>query len=306
MNERGLTLVELLVTAAMSLLVFGLVGTTLVAYQHGTKRTTSQNDSQDQARAAIDLIVRELRNVASSRTAPTLIEGAGAHDLIFQTIDDAAPASGSQNKTGVKRVRYCIPPDPAPGSASREVLVKQTETWTTAAAPANPWPISAVCPSTPTSLPTGASVTTSNLALNVTNRFAGSSRTAFTFNSATLSQVTTVGVDLLVDVSTNQPPAETELRGAAFLRNQNQAPVVAFTPTSTGAGHVLLNGGGSSDPDGQQLSFKWFKVVGTTATPIGTTGLLDWAPGPGTYSVRLQVTDPGGLSSALTQTVTVS
>lgn len=310
MNERGFTMIELLVGITMSLGVFGLVGTSLVAYQADAGRSTRQNESQDQARVAIDRIVRELRDVASSRTTPTLIESAGAHDIVFQTISNTAPASGSQNPTSVTRMRYCLPPDPAPGAPAKEVLVMQRETWTTAAVPANPWPITAgvstSCPSTPASLPAGASVSTSVLAEDVMNRYAGAARPAFTYDSATLSQVTTVGIDLFVDVSPTQAPDETELRSAAFLRNQNQAPVVSFTANATGGGHVLLNGGGSSDPDNQQLAFKWSKVVGGTPTVIGSTGLIDWAPGAGVYSVRLEVTDPGGLTSTETRTVVVS
>lgn len=310
MNERGLTMVELLVTVAMALVVFALVGTSLVAYQNDATRSTRQNDSQDQARTAIDRIVRELRNVASSRTTPSLIEGAAPYDLVFQSIGASPPSSGSDNKIGLSRVRYCLPPDPAPGSATKQVVIRQVETWTSAATPPNPWPItggiSTACPSTPGSIPAGGSVATASLAEHVMNRVAGANRPAFTYDSATLGQITTVGINLFVDDSRALPPAETSLRSAAFLRNQNQAPVATFLPTSTGNGHVLLNGGGSSDPDNQQLSYQWFKVVGGTSTTIGSTGLLDWSPGPGTYTVRLQVTDTGGLIGTQTQTVVVS
>lgn len=310
MNERGLTMVELLVTTAMALVVFGLVGTSLVAFQNDSKTSTRRNDSQDQARTAIDRIVRELRNVASSRTAPSLIEGAGAYDLVFQAIGPTTPAGSSLNKTGLIRVRYCLPPDPAPGSSTRQVVIRQQESWTTVAAPVNPWPISGststTCPLAPASVPAGASVTTATLAGNVTNRRAGANRPAFTYDSVTLSQVTSVGIGLYVDEDPKLAPVETSLRSAAFLRNQNQAPVAQFTPTATGAGHVLLNGGGSSDPDNQAITYQWFKVVGTTSTSIGTTGLLDWAPGAGTYTVKLLITDSGGLSNTQTQTVVVS
>lgn len=310
MNERGFTLVELLVGITVSLVVFGLVGTSLVAYQKDAGRSTRQNNSQDQARLAIDRIVAELRDVASSRTAPTLIEGAGPHDLVFQTVGATAPLSGSLNPTGVTRMRYCLPPDPSPGNADKEVLIMQTQTWTTAAVPPNPWPItsgvSTSCPTTPGSLPAGTSISTSALAEDVMNRFAGATRPAFTYDSSSLSQITTVGVDLFVDVSPTLAPDETELRSAAFLRNQNQAPVVSFTANPTGGGHLLLNGGGSSDPDNQQLTFKWFEVVGGTPTEIGSTGLLDWATVAGPHIVRLEVTDPGGLTSTLTREEPVS
>lgn len=306
MNERGFTLVELMVAMTMSLIVFGLIGTSLVAYQKNSARTTRQNDSQDQARIAIDRIVRELRNVAGLRATPTLIESAGPYDIVFQTVGRTAPAGGSANSTGTQRVRYCLPADPAPGAASKEVLIVQTQTWTTATAPANPWPVSGgvspTCPSTPS----GGSVTTARLAESVTNRYAGEDRPAFTFDSTTLSQITSVGINLFVDGDVNQSPEEIQLRSAAFIRNQNQPPVASFTASPTGAGHVLLNAGASSDPDNQPITFKWYRVNGTTRTQIGTSGLLDYAPGAGTYSIELEVTDSGGLVSKQTKTVVIS
>ena len=305
-GERGFSLVELLVAVSLSLAVFGIVATALVAYQNDAQRATRQSDSQDQARTAIDRVVRELRNVASSRIGPSLIERTGAYDLVFQTISTTAPAAGSGNAAGVARVRYCLPPDPSPGSAANQVMYAQTESWTGASVPPNPWTATSPCPSAPGSLPAGASISTTRLAEHVMNRRAGASRPAFAYDSTTLSQITTIDVDLFVDGNPDLPPGETELRGAAFLRNQNQAPVAAFTANATGNGHVLLNGGGSSDPDNQRLTLAWFKVAGGTRTPIGTAGLLDWAPGPGTYTVELQVTDTGGLTSTASQTVAVS
>ncbi len=126
----------------------------------------------------------------------------------------------------------------------------------------------------------------------MTNRYAGAARPAFTYDSTTLSAITAVGIDLFVDVNTTAQPGESELKGSAFLRNQNQAPVASFTSSPTGAGHVLLNGGGSSDPDNQSMTYAWFRT--DTGAQIGTGGLLDWAPGAGTYTVRLEVTDSGG------------
>jgi prepilin-type N-terminal cleavage/methylation domain-containing protein len=305
MSERGFTMIELLVAVTLSLVVFGLVGTTLVAYQNDAQRSTRQNDSQDRARLAIDRIVSELRDAASSRAIPSLVEAAGPYDLVFQTIG-SPPAGGSQNPTGLIRMRYCIPPDPAPGTAAREALFMQTQSWSGSSAPANPWAGGATaCPSSGPP-PTGSSISTTKLAAGVMNRFEGRDRPAFSYDSADLSQITTIGFDLFIDVDPDQAPDETELRSAAFLRNQNQAPVASFTATATGGGHVLLNGGGSSDPDNQQLTYEWFRMVGATPTPIGATGLLDWAPGAGSYEVRLTVTDSGGLATSVTETVEVS
>ena len=141
----------------------------------------------------------------------------------------------------------------------------------------------------------------------MTNRYAGADRAAFTYDNASLAAIATIGVNLFVDVSPTQAPPEAELTSAAFLRNQNQAPAASFTDTATGAGHVLLNAGGSSDPDNQPLSFKWTQVTGGGESTIGSTGLLDWVPstGPGQYTIKLQVTDSGGLVGTEVRTVTV-
>jgi prepilin-type N-terminal cleavage/methylation domain-containing protein len=303
MNEQGFTMVELLVATAMSLVVLALVGTSLVAYQNDTQTSTRRNDSQDIARTAVDRLVSELRNVASSRTAPNLVEVAAPYDLVFQTITSSPPASGSLNSAGIARVRYCLPPNPSAGNTGQQVLIKQTETWTSATAPTNPWPLtggaSTACPSAPSSLPGGTSITTTRLVEHVTNRIGGADRAAFSVDDADLTRISTVGVNLFVDADPKLPPVETSLRSSAFLRNQNQAPLPSCVATPTGGRHVLLNGGGSSDADNQQLSYEWFRVDGATTTKIGSVGLVDWtAPTSGvSYTFRLRVTDTGGLSA---------
>jgi hypothetical protein len=301
-------MIELLVGASLAIAIFVLIGTALTQYQANAQKTTRKNDSQDAARTAIDRIVQELRDGTSTRTSPTLIEGAGPYDLTFQTVDGTAPAGTSANKGAITRVRYCLPPDPAPGSKATEILVAQKQTWTTATPPANPWAESGgnfpACPFTPASLPAGSAITTTTLVQDVTNRYAGASRPAFTYDNTTLGAITSVGISLFIDVNTVAQPGESQLSSSAFLRNQNQAPLASFTSSPTGAGRVLLNGGGSSDPDNQAMTFAWFRV--DTGAQIGTGALLDWAPGAGTYQVRLEVTDAGGQTGSFVGTVTVS
>lgn len=307
-DERGFTMIELLVGASLAIALFVLVGTALTQYQANAQKTTRKNVSQDSARTAIDRIVREIRDGASTRTGPTLIEGAGPYDLTFQTVDGTIPAGFSANRNAITRVRYCLPADPAPGSKATEILVSQKQTWTTATPPANPWAASGgtfpACPFTPGSLPAGSAITTTTLVQDVTNRYAGTDRPAFTYDSTTLSAITAVGIELFVDINTVAQPSESTLKGSAFLRNQNQAPVASFTSSPTGAGNVLLNGGASSDPDNQSMTYAWFRT--DTGEQIGTGGLLDWAPGAGTYTVRLEVTDSGGQIGSIQQQVTVS
>jgi len=65
---------------------------------------------------------------------------------------------------------------------------------------------------------------------------------------------------------------------------------------------VTLNGSGSSDPDGDALSYVWKDQNGKT---IGTTANVQLTLAQGTYSFTLTVTDPGNLSSTATTSVTV-
>ena len=71
---------------------------------------------------------------------------------------------------------------------------------------------------------------------------------------------------------------------------------------STGA-TVSLNGTGSSDPDGDTLSFSWTD----NGTVIATSAMANVKLAPGTHSIVLTVNDGhGGISATTAQTVTVN
>lgn len=80
----------------------------------------------------------------------------------------------------------------------------------------------------------------------------------------------------------------------------NRAPTAVATanPTSgTAPLTVTVNGTGSSDPDGDTLSYSWdLDGDGTFGERTGPTATWTYNTG-GTVNVRLKVTDPGGLSS---------
>jgi len=86
---------------------------------------------------------------------------------------------------------------------------------------------------------------------------------------------------------------------------QNRPPTATFTgPTSsalTGVS-VSFNSAGTSDSDGTIVSYLW--DYGDNSTGSGATSTHSYAV-PGTYTVRLTVTDNGGSTSSATQTVTV-
>ena len=91
---------------------------------------------------------------------------------------------------------------------------------------------------------------------------------------------------------------------SVFLRNKNRAPTGSFTVSTQGNKQVLLNGGGSTDPDGQSLIYTW-KVDGvalSSTSPI----VLHTVATAGSHTFGLKVTDPGDLShTAADQTVNV-
>jgi type II secretory pathway pseudopilin PulG len=302
-DERGLTLVELIIACSMMIAVFGLVMMGFSIFQRGAAANSARNDAISQARLAADKIVLSTRNIASSKTAPTLIERAKPYDLVFQTVGSP---SGS-NVTGLRRVRFCIPDDTAGGTPAQEKLISQTQTWTTATAPANPWPAATAtiaCPDT--------SAPAVTLASYITNRYRQrTDRPVFSYNGgaapAALGTISSVGIDLYVGPTPAIVGTESEVQSAAFLRNQNRAPEAAFTYSAPGGHHVLLNASATNDPDGQKITYSW-TCAPTACTGAGSTQqIFDWAPstGAGTYSVTLTVTDSGGLTSAMTQSVVV-
>lgn len=278
-RDAGFTLVELLVTMLVMLVVLGATLTSLEVFTRGQARTSGVNLAQDAAREAVDRISRELRNVAAPGGAGPLLERMAATDLVVRTF---APAGGLGSRT-----RYCLDArDPL-----RQTLWRQSQTWSTATPP--PLPSSAACPDAgwPASTP---------LAENLVAP-AGGVAYPFTYDGASAGAVTRVGVRLAVQIGPAGTPAR-ELASGVTLRNQNRPPVAALSATPTGRGRVLLNGTNSADPDDQTITFAWRD--GTTA--IGTTGVVDYqAPATGTRTFSLTVTDPGGLTSTATTTVTV-
>lgn len=89
------------------------------------------------------------------------------------------------------------------------------------------------------------------------------------------------------------------------VESNTQAPVaVADGPyTSFEGSAVSLSAGGSSDPDGDALTFAW--DFGDTGAGSGATVSHTWAQN-GVYTVTLTATDIHGLTSVYTTTATIS
>lgn len=251
-GERGFTLVELLIGMTLSLIVLGSTLTTFNNLFQAEHDNDARNDSAELARNALDVQVRQLRNI-SKRVSSPVIDTVSAYDLIFQTADP--------NRTWV---RYCL--DTAASSASTD----RGRLWTGELVVASASDATSVTPGMRGPCPGAGWTTTRVVADYVTNRRGGLDRPLFTYtctagtscaaDPASYDQIVNVAAQTHVDTTPATGPAELTVRSSAFLRNQNQAPVASFvwTPSATSRS-VVLNAAGSSDFEGRTMSYYWFK-----------------------------------------------
>jgi type II secretory pathway pseudopilin PulG len=286
-GERGeMSLIEMLV--AMTIFS-GVLGATLFTFQSFdtlSRRDVSRAASQDSARTSVDRLAKDLRNLASPTIEkPQAVDKATDYDLIFQTVDPIGPNAGA-NAANIKRVRWCLDTT----NAANEKLYVQQQTWTTQSTPSVP--SSGTCPAS-------GWTTTSVLVTNLTNNFGGQSRPLFAYDSATLTAVHEIHVDLYSDLDPAKAPNETHITTGVFLRNQNAAPIAAFSYALQGSSAIVLNGSQSYDPEGDALTYSWLdngKKVGTGVTyslPVTSKS---------SHSIQLQVFDPSGLEGDSTTT----
>jgi type II secretory pathway pseudopilin PulG len=298
-EESGFTLVELMVSAAIMILVLGATLGALDVFGTEAARNQRLVIAQDQARLALDMVARELRNGTAYTTdlpQPSAVVRADPWDLIVQTVNPQPPPAGSKNTLNLMRARYCL--DAATGT-----LWRQWQTWTTAVSPAVI--ADTACPS-----PGWGAANRRVVATDVVN---AGTRRVFTYNRGdaadasapppALEDISSVRVGLWVDPDPGKAPAAVQFATGVFLRNKNRRPVAECSAAAVGNGHVSLNGTHSSDPEGGLLTFAW--ADGTT--PIaGSTSLVDYvSPSTGPHSFTLTVTDAGGLSGQFTCAVDV-
>ena len=228
-EEQGMTLVEVLMASVLMLIVLGATLTTFNNFERNVKTNEQQNEAQEQARRGMDLMTRDLRNLASPTPyLPLAVDRHEALDVIFQSEGKDKPA-GSLNAQNTTRVRYCL-------NAVEDRLYRQTQTWTSALPP--DMPSAGDCPAA------GWTKT-----IPIADEIVNEGRALFSYNAADRSAITEVSARVFVDVDPERSPAEVSLQSSVFLRNQNRAPTASFSWASMPGGNVFLNASESTDPE---------------------------------------------------------
>ena len=123
---------------------------------------------------------------------------------------------------------------------------------------------------------------------------------------ANLSSVSLPGIS----VPLTQPVVVTLPEGEpGGLPPANQAPLANAGPDQTvecvsGGTVINLNASGSTDPDGDPLTFEW--SGGFLTSPVSGMQPAVTCPASGSYTLSLKVTDPDGASAADAVTITVT
>jgi prepilin-type N-terminal cleavage/methylation domain-containing protein len=293
-GQHGFTLVEVLVTTALSLVVFGAMLSVLDVFGRDNRLDQLRNESQDNARSAIDSISRQLRNVAAPGSeAPGALLVTKNYSLMFDTIDTNTSFAWGENKSHMMMVRYCL----SNQVPSNEVLWYQVRRWNSEKPPAEPSPTK--CPDEETGFWEGSP---RKLASYLTNRNGGEKRPLFIYSAATAPQTASVEVNMYLNVDPKELK-ETQLTTGIGLRNANRPPIAEFTATEINNRNVRLDASASADPDGLALTFKWTKdgVAQESTSEIWDTP----QESEGSHTYELEVTDPGGLKSKQSKTVKV-
>ena len=284
LREDGMTLVEVLLVSVLMLIVMGATLTTFNNFERKTRDNQNLNEAQDQTRRALDLLARDLRNLASpTPLLPLAVDVKDPQDLIFQSEGKVKPA-GSLNAQNTTRVRYCL-------NTTSKILFRQIQTWTSAAAPAVP---ASAC---------GASGGW-NSTLAVSTDVVNGSRPLFTYNAVDNDKVTEVSAQIFVDTTPTRLPAEVDMQTSIFLRNQNRAPTAAFSAVSMPGGAVFLNASESTDPEEKALTFEWYDASLTPTTKVGEGIVFTYpAPSAGNRQMYLIVRDATLFTQSDTKTV---
>jgi prepilin-type N-terminal cleavage/methylation domain-containing protein len=283
-QEDGMTLVEVLIVMILMLIILVATLETFNTFERKSRDNQNQNEAQDEARRALDLIARDLRNLASpTPLLPLAVDVSLPQDLIFQSTGKVKPA-GSLNAANTTRVRYCL-------NTTSRILFRQIQTWTTAAAPAVP---TSVCGDT-------AGWTTT---MAITTDVSSGTRPIFSYNDTQHDKITEVGTQLFVDTTPTRAPLEVDLQSSVYLRNQNRAPTALFSAVSMPGGTIFLNASESEDPEEKALTFEWWDASLSPVKKVGEGIVFTYTPpAAGNRQMYLIVKDAALSTQSDTKTV---
>jgi type II secretory pathway pseudopilin PulG len=283
--EDGMTLVEVLITCVLMLIVLGATLTSFNVFERNARTNELQNEAQEQTRRALELMARDLRNLASpTRGLPEAIDRAEPQDIIFQSEgkDKSLTSLNVQNTT---RVRYCL-------NGTDGTLYRHIQTWEEADAPGVPGGACGAADGWASMIP---------VAFNVVN----AGRPVFTYNAVEHDEITEVSSQLWVDTNPGHTPPEVTLQTSVFLRNQNRAPTAEFSWVPMPGNAIFLNASASQDPEEKALTFEWFDADRPPEdNPVGTGIVFTYpAPASGPREMYLKVTDATLPTESEVQTV---
>jgi prepilin-type N-terminal cleavage/methylation domain-containing protein len=252
-DERGFSLIELLVVMTLSLVVLSATLLTFTALSNSAHDNNVRLETTEVARDALDVQARQLRNLAKRLNNTAVLDTVAPYDLIFQTSDPSRTW-----------VRYCLDTVHPPATSDQARLWTQERALASAAASPVTAAMRVDCPSTSADW-----TATRVVAEQLTHRRGGLDRPLFTYrctsgttctsDPATYDQVININALTIVDTDADRELPELRVTSGVFLRNQNQAPVARFvaTPAST-SGTIVLNASASTDYEGRTLNYYWF------------------------------------------------
>jgi prepilin-type N-terminal cleavage/methylation domain-containing protein len=293
-DQRGFSLIELLVAILLAMIIFGAATTAFVSFLGVSTKTEDQQRAQDAARSTIERLSAHLRNAMTNGSSNAVVSpSSSGFDLIFVTAMPGT-ATSSTNPRGLTHVRYCLE---SRGSKKDDRLFFQTAPYSTAS----------TAPPSTLSCPDTAWSTKHVFSDHYVNRSQPGAPPLFTYktDSATPPNITGVAMHPILDWAPSRDPIPTELNTSVTLRNLNRVPTAALSCSGLANGHAVCDGSASTDPDGEQLTYLW-KMNGSTLS-TETSSRLDKYPltSKATYTFALTVTDAGGLSSTATRSVTI-
>jgi prepilin-type N-terminal cleavage/methylation domain-containing protein len=289
-EESGFALTELLVAMVLMGLLLVTSLTVFQAFSNQSRRVDSQSQAQNNARRAIDRMLVQLRSAtAGNATGGQPIENVTANDLVFLVPTQAA--SLTNNARGVMHTRYCLDTS----TSTNAVLWMQTAPYDTTS--------NATAPST-TACPGAAWPNQQRVADHLVNQLQSPAVSLFTPRTDSAGNITDITVRAFVDSNTNTDPRATDLQSSVTLRNLNRQPTAGLNCQAQSNGHAICDASSSVDPDGENLTYSWTM----DGSPLSATSYrLDQYPlaSRSTHSFTVTVTDPGGLTSSATRSITM-